>query len=166
MKLPNLPAATSAFTYVELMIVLGIVGVLLSLSVLSIRNLIPDTDVRSQAQTLLADTTSMQLKSMRREVGSAGQTTPFGIYFASDTYVLFQGSSYDVNGSDNVIVALPEGLTFSSISVPNNTLLFERGSGGIINYDANASSLVLSHVGSGKSIVAQFNAHGILELIE
>ena len=166
MSLLRLPARFAAFTYVELMMVLGILCVLLSLSVLSIGPLISKTNVVSQGQVLLADAASMQLKSMRREQGGTGQITPFGIHFETHKYVLFQGSTYNANDAENVVVPLPNDITFSSISLPSAVILFERGSGDFVGYAAATSSVVMTQSSSGTSVVIRFNRYGIPELIQ
>lgn len=162
----RLPARLAAFTYVELMMVLGILGVLLSISILSIGPLISSTDVTAQVQVLLADVGSMQLKSMRREQGVVGQTTPFGIYFQAQEYVLFQGTVYNPSDSENIVIELPDDLTFSTISLPSSTILFERGSGDFTGYVPATSSVTLTQASSGASAVLQFNRYGIAELYQ
>lgn len=166
MKLLRLPARLPAFTYVELMMVLGILGVLLSISILSVGPLMSKTDMTAFSQVLVADAVSMQLKSMRREPGASGQTTPFGVYFEPEQYVLFQGDSYNAADPENIVVPLGDEVRFSTINLPANTVLFERGSGDVVNYDPLTSSVVLSQNSTGASIVVQFNRHGIIQLIE
>lgn len=162
----RLPARMTAFTYVELMMVLGILGVLLSISILSIGPLIAKTNVTVPVQVLLADAASMQLKSMRREQGAAGQTTPFSIYFEAQKYVLFQGTVYNPSDPENIVIVLPDDLTFSTIALPSSTILFERGSGDFTEYAPGTSSVTMTQVSTGASAVVQFNRYGIAELYQ
>ena len=154
------------FTYVELMMVLGIMGVLLSLSILSVGPLIAKTTLKAQAQVLLADIASMQLKSMRREQGGDDRTTPFGIYFEAGKYVLFQGATYNPTDQENFEVLLSDDVRFSSILLPSSSILFERGSGTVVGYAAATSSVIMTQLSTGTSMVIQFNQNGIAELFE
>ncbi len=166
MKLLSLPDRIAAFTYLELMLVMGIFAVLLSISVLSIGPVLSKTNIVSQAQVLLADCATTQLKSMRREQGAASQVTPFGIHFDSNKYTLFQGATYSANDAENFVVNLSSDLRFSSISLPGSNVLFERGSGDVIGYSAAASSVVMTQSGTGKSVIISFNRYGLPELIQ
>lgn len=161
-----LPKTLAAFTYIELLMVLGIIGILLSISVLSVGPVISRTTLEEQSQMLLTDVQSMQLKSMRRERGDAAQTTPFGIYFQSGGYVLFQGTVFDPNAAENVVVDLPEDYAFSTISVPSNSVVFERGSGAVTGYNPSTSTVVLTQISTGTSIVLQLNRNGVAEVIK
>jgi len=166
MHLTRLSARLSAFTYVELMMVLGILGVLLSISILSIGPLLSKTSVKEQSQILLADSSLTQLKSMRREQGGSGQTTPFGIYFEPGKYVLFQGAAYNAADPENIEVVLSEDLNFSSILLPSSIVQFTRGSGDVTAYNPAASSVIMTQVSTGTSVIVQYNRYGIAELIE
>ena len=146
--------------------VLGILGVLLSISILSIGPLLSKTSVKEQSQILLADSSLTQLKSMRREQGGSGQTTPFGIYFEPGKYVLFQGAAYNAADPENIEVVLSEDLNFSSILLPSSIVQFTRGSGDVTAYNPAASSVIMTQVSTGTSVIVQYNRYGIAELIE
>lgn len=166
MHAPSLPTRLAAFTYVELMMVLGILVVLLSISVLSVGPLVSKTNLKAQAQVLLADAAATQLKSMQRKQGSTGQLTRFGIRFEQRKYVLFQGASYNAADPENIVINLPSDLIFSTISLPGGIILFERGSGDFVGYASGTSSVVITQASTGASVVIQFNRYGLAELIE
>lgn len=164
MRLARLPARLAAFTYVELMMVLGILVVLLMLVSITIVPAINRVDTATLIQVLASDLFGQQQKSMQGELSSTDETTPFGIYFEPSAYVLFQGSSYQANHPDNFRVQLPAQVTFSAINVPNQTIVFARMTGEVSNYNSSQNTVTLSPVNGGMARVLQINRYGVVEL--
>ena len=152
------------FTYIELMMVMGILVMLLTLVNITIVPAINRADTRSQANVLLADLFSQQQKSMQSELGSGGESTPFGIYFQPGYYVLFQGTSYVADQLDNYRVDVPDSLTFSAINLPDNTVMFSRITGEVIGYNSSQNTVTLSPLNGGVARVIQLNRYGVVEL--
>lgn len=164
MRLHVLPNKLRGFTYVELMIVLGILIALLALVSVTIVPALTRSNVGSHAQILVSDLFSQQQKSMQGEQSSSNETTPFGVYFQPEYYVLFQGSTYDANHPDNIVISLPATLSFSDIQVPNDTILFERLTGEVADYNPSENTVTLSPDAGGTASVLQVNRYGVVEM--
>ena len=101
---------------------------------------------------------------MQGELSTTNESTPFGMYFQPASYVLFQGDTYQANHVDNFRVTLPEQLVFFEINVPNQTILFDRLSGDVRNYNSSQNTVTLSPVDGGVARVIQFNRYGVVEI--
>jgi type II secretory pathway pseudopilin PulG len=153
----------AAFTYVELMMAMGILMVLLALVSISIGPALGRSNTTELANTLISDLFSQQQKAMQGEL-SAGQLKPTGVYFAADRYVLFSGESYVASASDNITIELPDSEEFSLIQLPNQSIIFATGSGTVRNYDNDQSVVTLAPTTGGTARSLQVNRYGIIEL--
>jgi type II secretory pathway pseudopilin PulG len=152
------------FSYVELMMVLGILMVLLMLVSMTIVPAITRADSNATALVLVSDLFSQQQKSMQGELSSSDETGAFGVYFQPTYYVLFQGATYNPNHPDNFRVNLPEQLTFSSIQVPNQIIQYQRIMGDVVGYNAGANTVTLSPINGDTAKVLQVNRYGVVEI--
>ena len=152
------------FSYVELMMVLGILVVLLTLVSMTIVPAITRADTNATSLVLASDLFSQQQKSMQGELSSTAETTTFGVYFQPTYYVLFQGTTYDSNHPDNFRVTLPPQLQFSSIQLPNQTVLYQRTTGDVVGYNASQNTVTLSPVDGATAKVLQINRYGVVEI--
>lgn len=77
------------FTLIEILLVIGIFGVLISFILPLSLTFYKSQQLEVQAQSIVQILRSAQLKSMATESDSS-----FGVYFTSGSYTLFKGNSY------------------------------------------------------------------------
>lgn len=144
------------FTLVELLLTMGIFAVLATMLTINIVGTQRKTLVAEGVDVLIADLRSQQAKAM---VG-AGESD-YGVYFESDAYVMFAGSSYDSENPSNSRVELPGEVNFSNISWPSAQIIFEKISGEVVNYQDSADSVTVEHSGSGARVI-ELNKYGAI----
>lgn len=141
------------FTLVEMAVVIGVALVLIMLATINLTGSHSRSEFNSTATVLLSDIASQQLLAMQTQSAR-------GIHFASSNYTLFTGSAYAAGNSSNVVIALPGQLNLSSITLPNSTIVFSRGSGEFTNYSATTNGFTLQLPSESKSYTFLFNRYG------
>ena len=150
------------FTLPEIVIVGGIMVFLLGLGSINLLRPQRQAEVASIADTLIADLSSQQIKSMVGDVSTGGGPSMHGVYFGSDSYTLFKGDTYSPSNETNFTVQLPSPQTFSSISFPSGVVLFAQRSGEFQNFAEGSDSVTLTNGDSGESIVLRINRFGVV----
>lgn len=156
------PARLPGFTYIELIMVMGITMVIMSIvSVISMTNL-TRSQTNAQIDFLLSDISTQQQLAANRVISGEGNQL-YGVQFLEDAYVLFEGESYVADKNTNQQVALPIGMDISTINLPNQQIVFDQGTGFVKNWQAAQSGIVLSSP-LGKTITITINRYGVIEI--
>lgn len=134
---------TVGFSLIELLVVMGVFGLLVSF--FSINLIRPQTTSRllSATDLLLSDLKSQQLKAMVGETEGQLTSGKFGINFSQDKYTLFAGNNFIQGGSSNLVVTLESNLRFSEINLPQNQIQFATVSGEVVGYEPLQNTLIL-----------------------
>lgn len=132
------------FTLIELGIVLAIMAILLTLSIVSLSNIQDQTYISKSLEILLSDIKMQQNKAMNGETDGETSTYRYGIYFEGNTYTLFRGDTYNPSDSYNFTVTLDGQLSFSSVLFTNSEIVFEKGSGEILNFTEGNNTFSIS----------------------
>lgn len=148
------------FTFVELIVVGGILAVITGLTIFNLGRLQTQTSASSIAAQVEADIRSQQLSTMNATSGSSNSQT--GIYFGTTSYTLFTGSSYDSSDTSNFVVTLPTPWTITT-TFNANTILFASGSGEIQGLASGERLVTVSHPDSGASATFYLNKYGTIE---
>lgn len=154
------------FTYIEVLLVLGLAAVVFTISTkLVMTQLIPKASVNSAAQILSTDMRHQQLQAMQgSNVSGSENRDSQGIYFESNRYTLFSGSTFNPNDSTNRVVTLDNSVTVTT-TLDNSTLLFKSGSGEIQGFIPSQNTITLSLSPTNEQRVLVLNALGIIEAI-
>ncbi len=140
------------FTIIELLVTMGIIAVLFGISSIGLSMLIPNTSQSLSYDSLVNDIRAQQTLAM-----SSGMS--HGIYFESNSYTLFEGDSY-AGGSNKLVVPLGDSVNISNVTFAGNQVVFQPGSGDILNYSSNNDSVTLTNSVSDKAIVIKVNKYG------
>lgn len=132
------------FTYAEVIVVMGIVAMLFGVVYTSTLKAQQSTSIESTVLALISDIKNQQTNAMNGYSIGASISSNYGVHFESDRYVLFKGDTYNANDSHNLVVKLPNNLTFTDINFPNSMLLFSKGSGEVSNFQLNQDTITLS----------------------
>jgi prepilin-type N-terminal cleavage/methylation domain-containing protein len=155
----------NGFTLIELMIVLGISATLFGLIIFDLVRFQNTNSQQSSSDSLVSDIRTQQFKAMFASTEGRADTDDYGIYFYSDRYVLFHGSSFNPSDPSNFTVELPEDLEIQSTSFPDNTIIFEKISGEILGYIPGANSLVLRAIRVNRDFTITLNRYGVITRI-
>lgn len=148
------------FTYVELLVVGGIMATMLGLGISSVNRLQTQTTASSYLQQVVADMRSTQLSAMNGATGST--PTAAGVYFETNRYTLFYGTSYNPNSTQNFVINLDSPWQLST-TISNNTLLYEPGSGLITSIVSGQRSINITRTDTGESATIYLNRYGVFQ---
>lgn len=152
------------FTLPELLIVIAISLILFGFVVVNLTQLQRQSYLTTTIETLVSDLYSQQNKAMAGDTEGLGIITAHGIYFETNRYVLFRGSSYNPLDTSNFPVNLDTLLTFSNITFPTCptcTVIFSKISGetGLIN---GSNTITLTDSTNGEQKILEINKYGAI----
>ena len=131
------------FTLIEILLVLGILAILISLTLPLSLSFYKSQQLDSHTQDLIQVLRMAQLKAMTAEADSS-----FGIYFDEDQkkYTLFRGDFFDPEAPDNEEFDLPQII---SINASFSEIIFSKLEGkpnvfGNIVLDSNGESQIIN----------------------
>src|SRR5690348_3412748 len=90
----------AGFTLIELVIVLGIVGILFSIATINLVSTQHTTSVSAATDELVADMQTQQTKAMTGTKDTNGNPSSYGVHFTNSSYSLFQGTSDPTDTTD------------------------------------------------------------------
>lgn len=140
---------------VELLVVMGIAGLLLSLIVINLIRPQISTAVTGSTDLLVSDLKQQQIRAMSGE-GVAG------IYFEKASYTLFNGLAYSSDDPGNFTVSLPNSLEFTANNFPNSILVFASGSGEVVGYVSGLDSVKIGNPLGGDTRTVKINRYGVV----
>lgn len=150
------------FVFSEVIIIIGIIGVLFGLVTINLFKLQTSSSLNTTATALVLDLKSQQLKTMVGETEGRQATDSYGIYFDSNRYVLFHGLSYTEGEPTNFTVSLDRNLQFASVTFPNSSIIFLKGSGEVLGFAAQANTITLKSLGDNKQKTITINKYGVI----
>lgn len=141
------------FTFVEMLVSIGILGIIYALATINISPLPSNTLQSTDLDTLISDIRAQQSLAM-----SGG--SPYGVHFEQGSYTLFKGASYSQGGESNFVINLDPGINFTGITLPSSVLVFSAGSGDVTGYIAGQDMFTLISNSTSKSSVIKINKYG------
>lgn len=142
------------FTIAELLIVVSLLFIIFSFSMPVYSNLRSFSDLQENKKLLIQKMRILRSRSVAGQNGSQ-----HGIKFQSNSYTLFQGSSYSARDLDYDEVVELESLNLSwSLENSNSEIVFSKGLG-----RPNTTGLVYLVDSSGNEEVIEINELGKIE---
>ena len=157
--------ARRGFVLIELIVVFGMFAVLIGMTTLNVLGSKRTATLTGVVDTLVADLRSQQTKAMSGVTQGGVSQSGYGIRFAANQYTLFKGTAYNAGDSDNVIVPIDARTTFSSISLPDSSIVFLAKSGEFMGYATASSTLTVKQTDSNDTKTIQFNHYGVITSI-
>ncbi len=145
---------------IELILVMGILATLYGISSISLSQLIPKTSVSSASEVFRSELRLLQAKAMGSDLGLDDTASAFGVYIDTDRYVFFEGDTYQADAPTNVVTVLDEVTTLSS-TLPQSSLVFQRGSGEVLNYTMGQDTVTFINAGAGETAQLRVNRFGV-----
>ena len=123
------------FSFIELIIVIGIILVVSTVAIISLRSLVTQTDLSGNARSIVSTLNLAKSKTVSSEGASQ-----WGAHFEADRFALFKGTAYNSADSNTKIYTLPSTLEISSIALNGGgaNVLFTRITGQTTNYGSVA----------------------------
>ncbi len=154
----------SGYTLIELVIVMGIIVLLFGFTTINLGGVTRVTSVNETVDMLIADIRSQQTKAMTGS-GDGTSGSSYGIYFQTDQYTLFRGTTYSSQNSTNFTVELDQNLNFVNDTFPNSTLIFLQSSGEISGYSAVNSTITIENTAGNEQKTIRVNQLGTVDQI-
>lgn len=149
------------FTLVELLVVMGVIGILLGLVLINLLRPQVSSATTAGVNIFLSDLKTQQISAMSGETGTAQLVGASGIHFSDSSYTLFRGVNYDPTDEDNFTVNLENNVRFQEITFPDSQIVFASGSGEILNYLSGSDTVRITHV-SGLTKLIRLNRYGVV----
>jgi prepilin-type N-terminal cleavage/methylation domain-containing protein len=160
-----------AFTFIELLVVVAIIGIMSTVGYVSMSRLQMTADTRTSIDKLVASVKTQRMYAMLGNSTTRTKAMPQGIYFqqGSSTYVLFscdelQSCSYLPYKNTNINDTLEKTLIFSNISLPGNQIIFAPFSGEVANFQTDANSVMIDNVYDHTVTTIRVTQVGTLEI--
>lgn len=152
------------FTVVDLVVVMATIAVLMGLVSVNLIAVQDKAHLNTTMNTLISDLRTQQLKAMVGDTEGRENPERYGIHFDNNSYTLFHGSVYEPEESSNILVELPEKVTFENINFPFSQVIFETGSGEFVGYSDSQNSLQLVNSSSDEVMPVELNRYGVITL--
>jgi len=149
------------FTLIEVMLVMAIFSLLMGFVTINLLRPQNKASVDSLSTQLIADIKQQQLKAMVGDSEGQATSQQFGVYFESDGYTLFRGSSYSASEASNFEVTL-EDVTLTDIDFPSDQIVFSKRSGEVASFSSGSDSVTVNHASSGNTEIITINRYGVI----
>lgn len=150
------------FTLIEVVLVMGIFVILASFTTVNLLGPQRNADLNSTSTTIIADIKQQQARSMLGETSGGSSAVMHGIYFESNRYTLFTGSTYNPNDPANFVVNLSAGLTLAN-AFPSSQVIFNLQSGEISGFASGSNVVTLTAMGNQVRTLT-FNKYGVVSV--
>ncbi len=156
--LPN-----QGLTLIELLLTMGIISVLMTISSLLLLNLIPRASLKAESEVFISQLKHQQLKAMAGAVpaGEADEPSLYGLYIQEHAYTLFSGQVYDPLAADNFELIVEEPISLST-NFPQQQIVFSAVSGEVQNFDANNNTITISDSQTNRETIINLNQYGVI----
>lgn len=141
------------FTITELLVVMGVLAVLFSLTSVILVGAFRKGTATDDSDVLISDIRSQELKAMTT-------ASYFGIHFEANSYTLFKGSSYSSSDPSDFVVALGGGDKFANVTFPSMQIIFLPVSGEIQNWNTSTNQISIKDAGNTVVKSLKLNRYG------
>ena len=128
---------SKGLTIIELLVVMGVMAILLGVSLPVFINLNQHRDLEGYQRQAIANLTEARDRAQ-------AENKPYGLYFQSDRFTLFQGDSFQA-ASDQITIELPSNITFSLIQLPDSQAALSPLTGEVMDFDSNNNQVITSN---------------------
>jgi len=152
----------NGFVLIELIVVIGMLAVLIGMITVSTLGSQRRAALTSTVDTLVADLRSQQTKAMTGVTSGSIIQAGYGVFFQSDRYILFQGASYSAAMTSNAPIVIDTRVKFSSIKLPNSSVVFASKSGEIVGFNSQLNSVTVTQSDSNFAKTLYLNRYGVI----
>lgn len=153
------------FTIIEIIVVVGILATMLSIGYIRFVDIERRAPLSATASVVVGDLRGQQTKAMAGNTQTGTDSDSYGIYFQSNAYILFKGSSYNPSDTTNAVTPLPTNITVST-AFPGSSVVFAKGSGDVVGFTQGGSWVTLTQNLSGEQKTITINRYGAATSIQ
>lgn len=149
------------YTLIEIIVVGAILSILLGLTTVNLLSTKQHTSFNTSLGQLTSDIKSQQIKAIQLVSNPSGVTSDYGVHFESNSYTFFTGA-YSPGNSNNLIISLGDNIEFSSILLPNSSIIFQRKSGEVSAFDPNMDTITVKDTTTNQQKTITINRYGVI----
>lgn len=151
----------NGFTIIEMVVALGIFATLTAIGYIRSVDIERRAPIGALSDTVIADLRGQQTKAMAGDLG-----VNHGIHFQFNEYTLFKGAAYNALDPSNAVTVLPTNITFSSVTFPDASVIFSKGSGDIAGFTAGNNTVTITQTLTGESKTVSINQYGAVTSVQ
>lgn len=148
------------FTLIELIVSIGIITLLVGFSSWAYLTVEKNSNLINQTTQLIGSVRQAQALAMSGMTQDQSNYINISIHFTANSYIIFKGSQFNPNDTDNIQADLAAGITLNT-DLPSSDLTFLAKSGEVNNFDSNHNSITVLETG-GLSKVLRINKLGVV----
>jgi len=148
------------FTLIELVVVMAVASILFGFLAFNLIGQQKTVTVNGVSDGLVSDMASQQNKAMLGAGTTNGNS--YGIYFQSDKYILFKGTTYLATDSANFNVPIGNGFSISNTTLINNTIVFSARSGAVSGFSPGHNTVTIRDLQGLKTKTITVNRYGVV----
>lgn len=152
----------SGFTFVEILLVMGLTALMVAVVSVSLLRLPTQADLEAETQKIISDIKNQQLKSMVGETSGIEDAISYGIKFDTNSYTLFRGTGFTAGNTSNFTISFPSSIQISSNTFPSGEIIFRRISGEVIGLVVGQDSITLQNNISSATSTITINRYGAI----
>ena len=143
------------YTLVELLLTIGVLGILLSIGGLAFAGIRNSNSIDSVAAEIRGELMRAQTRSLNGN--------PAGVYFEPTRYVYFEGAAYGEGDPGNEEHALSSQMSLASITFDSSTAQFDPLTG-YLQVFTDSSRVVVQSWASGPTRTISVNRWGVVDV--
>ena len=154
--------ARSGFTFVEVVIVMGLVGMLITILSTTLFRSQQSASLDATAQLLVSDIKKQQVFAMSGDTASSGVFIDYSVRFDPQQYTLYPGSVYVQSNPLNITVPVESPLSIVSATLSAQVATFARLSGDVRDYTLSGGTIIIQNNQTGQQKQIQINRRGVI----
>lgn len=151
------------FTMIDFLVSIAVFVGLLGLISVNLLSSQQKTNLTTTLTSLMTDLRLQQFKAMTGDTEGRGVNDSYGIFFGTNSYTVFHGTVYNAGDTANFTVSLPTGIQLTNVTFPATTVIFNKGSGEVVDWMSGANSFALTSPTDGKTKTVTINRYGVVD---
>ena len=148
-------------TLIEVIIVVGVLLTLVGMASVSFLPLRSRSFLDTAVTTLVSDLRSQQIKALAGDTEGRSVNDNYGIYFGTNSYTLFHGTSFNPDDPSNFMITLEDNISVNS-TLPSSRVIFSIKSGEVLSFSETQNSITLEDTVADNSKTININRYGVV----
>lgn len=152
------------YSQIEIIVVIGILAMIFLLGTVVFGSFVRKDTILVETKKIQSLISEARVKSMAGFSLGGSQALNFGVYFENDRYFLFSGMVFNPGDQNNQSFLLPNTVTVKEISLPNQSVVFKKINGEVLDFNPSQNYLVVADKSSHEVQRIVINQLGTMEV--
>lgn len=153
---------SAGFTFVEVVIVMGLVGLLMAIVGQTLFRSEQSVNLDTVAQKMISDIKNQQMHAMTGDTATPGTFIDYSVRFEETQYILYPGLVYSPGNSANTVISVVAPISISSMTIPDSTISFSRLSGDVRDFATGSDTVTVRNDQTGQTKTIRINKRGAI----